>query len=84
MGRMWCGISVRIYNFVERVKGSSFGGSFLCQVLFHQKSDFEVELQPSVLRFAGLVERSAVGLAEQSLRSEDGRTADIAELGGWE
>ena len=56
----------------------------MCQVLFHQKSDFEVELQPSVLRFAGLVERSAVGLAEQSLRSEDGRTADIAELGEWE
>lgn len=54
MGRRWCGISVRIYNFVERVKGSSFGGPFLCQELFHQKSGFEVELQSLVLRFVGL------------------------------
>ena len=35
----------------------------------------------SVLRFMGLVERSAEGLAERSLRSEDGHTADIAEKG---
>ena len=34
------------------------------------------------LAFVGLLERSAVGLAERSLRSEDGRTADTAELGG--
>ena len=65
-GRMWCGISVSIYNFVERVKGSSFGGPcFLCLALFHQKSDFEVELQSSVLRFVGLLEWSAVGLATE-------------------
>ena len=36
----------------------------------------------SVLRFEGLVEWSAVGLAERSLRSEDGRTADTAGMGG--
>ena len=40
------------------------------------------EAQSSVLRFVGPVERSAVGLAERSLRSEDGRTADTAGMGG--
>ena len=40
-------------------------------------------MQSSVLRFMGLVERSAEGLEERSLRSDDGRTADTAELGGW-
>ena len=39
-------------------------------------------MQSSVLRFMGLVEWSAVGLAERSLRSEDGRTADTAGMGG--
>ena len=41
-------------------------------------------MQSSVLRFVGLVERSAVWLAERSLRSEDGRTADTAGMGGWD
>lgn len=36
----------------------------------------------TVLCFVGLVEWSAVELAERSLRSEDGRTADTAELAG--
>ena len=40
--------------------------------------------QSSDLRFVGFVEWSAVGPAERNLRSEDGRTADTAELGGWE
>ena len=30
------------------------------------------------------MERSAVWLAERSLRSEDGRTADTAGMGGWD
>ena len=34
------------------------------------------------LAFVGLVEWSAVGMAEWSLRSEDGRTADTAGMGG--
>ena len=34
------------------------------------------------LAFCGLVERSAVWLAERSLRREDGRTADTAGMGG--
>ena len=38
----------------------------------------------SVLRFVGLVEWSAVGLSERSLRREDGRTADTVGMGGWE
>ena len=42
------------------------------------------EVQSSVLRFAGLVEWSAVGPAEWSLRSEDWRTADTAGMGGRE
>ena len=33
---------------------------------------------------SGLVERSAVWLAERSLRREDGRTADTAGMGGWD
>ena len=37
--------------------------------------------QSCVLR--GLLEWSAVGLEERSLLSDDGRTADTAELGGW-
>ena len=41
-------------------------------------------VQLSVLRFVGLVEWSAVGLAERSMRSEDGRTADTAGTGGRE
>lgn len=32
--------------------------------------------------FMGLVEWPAVGLAERSLRSEDGRMADTAGMGG--
>ena len=39
-------------------------------------------VQSSVLRFVWLVEWSAVGLAERSLRSEDGRAADTAGMGG--
>ena len=34
------------------------------------------------LAFCGLVEWSAVGPAERSLRREDGRTADTAGMGG--
>ena len=34
------------------------------------------------LAFCGLVEWSAVWLAERSLRREDGRTADTAGMGG--
>ena len=41
-------------------------------------------MQSSVLLFVGLVEWSAVGTAERSLRSEDGRTADTAGMGGWD
>lgn len=39
--------------------------------------------QSSVWRFTGLVEWSAVGLAERRLRSEDGRMAEAAGTGGW-
>ena len=45
-------------------------------------SEAECSHQSCVL--SGLVERSAVWLAERSLRSEDGRTADTAGMGGWD
>ena len=45
-------------------------------------SGVECSHQSCVL--SGLVERSAVWLAERSLRSEDGRTADTAGMGGWD
>lgn len=38
----------------------------------------------SLAFYRGLLERSAVWLAERSLRSEDGRTADTAGMGGWD
>ena len=45
-------------------------------------SEAECSHQSCVL--SGLVERSAVWLAERSLRREDGRTADTAGMGGWD
>ena len=45
-------------------------------------SGVECSHQSCVL--SGLVERSAVWLAERSLRREDGRTADTAGMGGWD